>query len=112
MSNDLTTPLAVGDGHGAIIAHGGRHIKSAIATVFESLGGAEGLEKWARSSGDRLDQFYTKMAMKLIPKEVTVDDRRSVDDLILELDGGAPATPAPQPENVVDAEYETEDYYD
>lgn len=112
MSQDLTVPLATGDGHGAIMAHGGRHIKAAIATVFEALGGAQGLETWAKSSEDRKDLFYTKMAMKLIPKEVTVDDRRSVDDLILELDAGPSANPAPVVENVVDAEYETDEHYD
>lgn len=107
-----TLPAAVGDGHGAIIAHGGAQIKHAIATVFEALGGADGLLEWAKSSPDRKDQFYTKMAMKLIPKEHVVDDRRSVDDLILELDSGPSATPAPVIENVVDAEFENEDYYD
>lgn len=103
MSNDLVLPT--GDGHGAILANGGRQIKHAIATVFEALGGADGLEAWARSSGDRLDSFYEKLMPKLIPKEVTVDDRRSVDDLILELDA-QPATFTPQPQEAVDAEFD------
>lgn len=105
-----TSPELVGDGHGAIISTGGRYVRNAVAAVFESLGGADGLECWVRSSPARLDTFYEKIAPKLIVKEVQVDDRRSVDDVILELDGHQPLPPRPA-ENVVDAEYESpEDY--
>ena len=109
MNDNPNVPAVMGGPNGEVLALGGKHIRTAIASVFEALGGATGLEAWARSSGDRMDDFYTKLMPKIIPKEHIVDDRRSVDDLILELDGGVPASLAPQPQNVVDADFEEDE---
>lgn len=101
-----TMPV-VGDGMGAVVANSGRHLRNAIVTAFDMIGGVAALADWAQTN--RTD-FYTKLMPKVIPKEVLVDDRRSVDDLILELDG----TPLPprRAENVVDGEFEDVQDYD
>lgn len=105
-------PTVTGDGHGDIIAMGGMYVRNAVQTVFEALGGARGLEAWARSSNARLDSFYEKIAPKLIVKHVQVDDRRSVDDMILELDGSPAQLPTRHVEEPVDAEFEDAEVYD
>jgi hypothetical protein len=44
-----------------------RECKEMIASCFEQLGGLEGLVKWAKSSDERLDAFYTRMYVRLLP---------------------------------------------
>lgn len=100
---ELTT-----DPMGSIMANSGKHLRNAVAAAFEMIGGTEELAKWAQTNkGD----FYTKLMPKLIVKEIEVSDKRSVDDLILELDGHTP--PAARPaEKVVDADWENPEDYD
>lgn len=95
------------DPMGSIMANSGRHLRNAVAAAFEMIGGTQALAEWAQTNkGD----FYTKLMPKLIVKEIQVDDRRSIDDMVLELDGVA-LPPRKEAEKVVDADWESpEDY--
>lgn len=44
--------------------------KEAIALVFDKLGGADGLLKWAEQNEENKRVFYTQLYGKLVPLEV------------------------------------------
>ena len=56
-----------------------RECKEMIATCFERLGGLEGLVAWAKSSDKRMDAFYTRMYIRLLPFSL---DARTHKDLV------------------------------
>lgn len=94
---ELTT-----DPMGSIMANSGKHLRNSVAAAFEMIGGTQALAEWAQvNKGD----FYTKLMPKLIVKEIQVDDRRSIDDMVLELDGVA-LPPQKAREEAVDAEFD------
>lgn len=94
------------DPMGSIMANSGRHLRNAVAAAFEMIGGTQALAEWAQTNkGD----YYTKLLPRLLPKEIIVDDRRSVDDIINEMDGGAPV-PQELPDSAIDAEFS--EHYD
>lgn len=49
-----------------------------LARCFEELGGCEAFEKWVKSSPKRLDTFYTKIWIKLLPMNVGSEDHKNV----------------------------------
>lgn len=69
---------------GEICKSAGKYARGALLYAFEAIGGADALAEWAdENKGD----FYTKMFIKLVPKEVEVADVRSLDSLMDALDG-------------------------
>src|SRR6516165_6849966 len=54
-----------------------RECKEMIQGCFEALGGLEGLVAWAKSSDKRMDAFYTRMYVRLLP--MTLDARSHKD---------------------------------
>jgi hypothetical protein len=49
--------------------------KEMLARCFEDIGGYEAFVKWVKSSPERLDTFYTKMWIKLLPMNIGLDIR-------------------------------------
>jgi hypothetical protein len=49
--------------------------KQMLARCFEDIGGYEAFVKWVKSSPERLDTFYTKMWIKLLPMNIGLDIR-------------------------------------
>jgi hypothetical protein len=45
-------------------------VKDMLACCFEDVGGCEAFEQWVKSSPKRLDTFYTKMWIRLLPMKV------------------------------------------
>lgn len=102
-----TAPTVMGDADGAVTVFSSRYARNIVLMATEQMGGVDGLVKWAKSSPDRTDKFWTGLFPKAIVKEIAVNDQRSVEDIIDQLD--APALAAPSQENVpspVDAEFE------
>lgn len=108
---DPLTPLVP-----ALMAPGGeliaslprRAVNDAVMGVFQQLGGQQWLAAWVESSEERRDQFVTKLLPKLVVKEVVVDDRRSIDDIVNELEGVA--IPSPAGTQAVDDDVDYADY--
>jgi hypothetical protein len=69
---------------GEIYQNAGKYARGAVLFAFEQIGGPQGLADWA---ADKPDDFYTKLFPKIIAKEVEVNDRRGVDELLDALDG-------------------------
>lgn len=105
-------PAIMNDESGEIVASfNPKHMRNAVAQAFEQLGGVSGLVEWAKTNLDTREKFYTKLAAKLIVKEIHVDDTRSIEDVIFEMDGLKDETVRTVPEMALDAEYENmEDY--
>jgi len=53
-------------------------VKEDVLFVYESLGGASGLEEWARESKRNLALFYQWMMTKLLPASLDVDQKSTV----------------------------------
>jgi hypothetical protein len=49
--------------------------REAFATCFESIGGVEGLIKWAGKNVDTREAFYTKLWIKLLPVQVKLTEQ-------------------------------------
>jgi hypothetical protein len=49
--------------------------KEMLARCFEDIGGYEAFVKWVKSSPERLDTFYSKMWIKLLPINIRPDIR-------------------------------------
>jgi len=77
--------LSVND-DGAVMRNMGRRSQALVALVFEDIGGREAFADWAvKNPGD----FYTKMFVKLMPRHIEVEEKKSVEDYLEEIDGGA-----------------------
>jgi len=50
-----------------------KQCKEMIATCFENIGGAKGLEDWAR---DNRTAFYTRMYIRLLGIDITIQQER------------------------------------
>lgn len=97
-------PAVMGDADGAVTVFASRHMRNAVASAFEALGGVQGLVDWANTNLETKTKFYTGLAAKLIVKEVEISDR-SIEDVIDQLDSGVPVSAAPTQE-AVDAAFE------
>jgi hypothetical protein len=86
----------------------GRESKINITEVFDLLGGAVGMAKWARSSKERLDMFYHDIYPRLLPVQVNAEttndryrdvtsEREALGRLLL---GAISARNKPEPERV------------
>jgi hypothetical protein len=101
MDYALTKPATVAvDDDGVVMRNMGRRSQALVALVFGDIGGRERFAEWAdKNPGD----FYTKVFVKLMPRHIEVEEKKSVEDYLDEIDGGAatvlddpPAsTPAP-----------------
>jgi hypothetical protein len=52
--------------------------KEMLARCFEDIGGYEAFVKWVKSSPERLDTFYSKMWIKLLPINIRPEDHKNV----------------------------------
>ena len=50
-------------------------VKEVLARCFEDVGGYDAFVKWVESSPERLDTFYSKMWIKLLPMNIRPDIR-------------------------------------
>jgi hypothetical protein len=48
--------------------------KQMLARCFEDIGGYEAFVKWVKSSPERLDTFYSKMWIKLLPMNISSEE--------------------------------------
>jgi len=46
-------------------------LRADIMTVFEQLGGVEGMVAWAKKSNANRGQFYCQILTKILPREIT-----------------------------------------
>lgn len=53
-------------------------VKEVLARCFEDLGGYDAFVKWVTSSPERLDAFYSKMWIKLLPMNIRPEDHKDV----------------------------------
>lgn len=80
-------PQVIGDPvTGEVVSFTSRYSRDIALTAVHQMGGAEGLVRWAKSKPAREDSFWEKIFPKTITKEVILDDRRNVVDLLAELD--------------------------
>ena len=82
---------------GAVMAHAGRYAKNAVLSVFDMLGGANGLKEWTKKSAQNEADFYTKIFTKTIQKDVEINDQRSIEDVLDAIDGEFVMVPNPAP---------------
>lgn len=96
----------------AIIPHVGKYARDNVLIAFEMIGGTDALAAWAR---DNPGEFYTKLYTKIITKEVEINDKSSIEDLLSRLDsedmsgaadGRRKKKGALSPDEYDDAEYE------
>jgi hypothetical protein len=107
-------PAVYGADDGAVTVFSSKYARNIVLMATEAMGGVEGLVEWAKSSPDRTDSFWTKLFPKTITKEIAIDDKRSVEDIIDALDAAPVAISHNQQENVpsvVDAEWENDEEY-
>jgi hypothetical protein len=55
-----------------------RECKEMIQNCFEGMGGLEGLIKWATSTPERTDAFYTRMYIRLLPVNLDIRSHKDV----------------------------------
>jgi hypothetical protein len=55
-----------------------RECKEMIQSCFESLGGLDGLIAWAKSTPERMDMFYSRMYVRLLPVSLDVRTHKDV----------------------------------
>lgn len=80
-------PSVTGDPNsGAVIAFSSKYSRDIALMAVAQMGGADGLVEWAQLSAANEADFWTKIFPKTITKEVVIDDRRTVVDLLRELD--------------------------
>lgn len=96
------------DNDGSIMQSAGRHARNAVLSVFEMKGGARGLYAWTLKSAQNEADYYTKIFPKTIQKDIAIDDRRGIEDVLSAIDGEftvveAPAVGAPQDFSSFDA---------
>jgi len=99
MSEMIVPPMyvpAVGS-DGAVMAHAGKYAKNAVLTVFNMMGGANGLKEWAKKSAQNEADFYTKIFTKTIQKDVEINDQRSIEDVLAAIDGDFTVVDNPAP---------------
>lgn len=89
-------PDVTGDADGAVTVFSSKYARNIVLAATQQMGGVDGLVLWAKSSPDRTDSFWQKIFPKVITKEIAIDDRRSVEDIIDQLDT-APAAIEYQP---------------
>lgn len=68
-----------------VAAAGSRFARDTALAVCAMSGGAAGLFEWAHRNASNEADFWTKIFPKTIQKDIVVDDRRTVDDIIMEL---------------------------
>lgn len=107
-------PDVTGGEDGAVTVFSSKYARNIVLAATQQMGGVDGLVLWAKSSEDRTDSFWTKLFPKAIVKEIAVDDRRSVEDVIDELDAPLAISHSSQENSPMplDAEYEDMDSYD
>lgn len=101
-----TTPTVIADSvTGEVLTFTSRYSRDIALTAVNDMGGAAGLVAWAKSKPAREDSFWEKIFPKTITKEVVLDDRRNVVDLLAELDaedaGRRLTAPREQPKEAV-----------
>lgn len=105
-----SAPAVIGDTEtGSPILYTGAHSRNLVLATqrqLEAVG--KGLFDWANSKDGRLDDYYKTIFPKTIVKQVEVDDRRGIVDLLGDLDAedAHRARIAPPPAKVVEAEFE------
>jgi hypothetical protein len=57
-------------------------VKQILARCFEDIGGYEAFVKWVKSSPKRLDTFYTKMWIKLLPMNIAPERPEDHKDVV------------------------------
>lgn len=72
---------------------GPKYMKNCGIAVFHMIGGVGAFAEWANRNKD---DFYKSIYPKLLGKEVEINDRRSIEDVITDIDD----------EGVIDADYE------
>lgn len=77
---------SVGDA-GAVYANAGKYARNMVLTVVDMMGGAPGLYAWANENAQNKADFWTKLFPKVIQKEVEINDRRSIEDVLQIIDG-------------------------
>ena len=82
---------------GAVMQHAGKHARNAVLTVFEMLGGARGMYDWAQESAQNKADYYKSIFPKTIQKEVLVEDKRSIEDVLAAIDGEFTVVENPMP---------------
>ena len=92
-----STQLPTVDTDGAVMQYAGRFAKNAVLSVFEMKGGARGLYEWSNKSAQNESDFYTKLFAKTIQKDVEVNDRRSIEDVLAAIDGDFTVVENPVP---------------
>ena len=72
----------------ALYANVGRYAGAAVLTVFEQLGGIDGMTEWANRSPDNQSDFYTRIFSKVVsaPRQVEVGGTISIEQAIRALD--------------------------
>jgi hypothetical protein len=55
-----------------------RECKEMIQNCFEGMGGLDGLIKWALSTPERTDAFYTRMYIRLLPVNLDIRSHKDV----------------------------------
>jgi hypothetical protein len=53
-------------------------VKEVLARCFEDVGGYDAFVKWVESSPERLDTFYSKMWIKLLPMNIRPEGHKDV----------------------------------
>lgn len=99
-------PAVMGDADGAVTVFSSRYARNIVHAATVAMGGAEGLVLWAKKSNDNEAAFWTKIFPKTITKELVVDDKRSIDDVINELDGSPHMERSVPAEVALDAEFD------
>lgn len=83
MSNKFPAVMSGPDGSVIGSLNLGKYHRQAISTVFEMLGGVDGLHAWAQ---ENRSDYYLKLYPKIIPREVEVQASEGVEDLLRQLD--------------------------
>lgn len=90
---------------GSVMTFGARHGRNAALTVFEMRGGWRGLYNWSNKTAQNETDFYTKIYTKTIQKDVVVEDRRSIEDVLQAIDGDFSVVDTPVPSASVEANF-------
>src|SRR5262245_14486222 len=75
------TTFRKGDGRarrGTAEARMSRECKEMIQNCSEKMGGLEGLYRWATSTPERRDAFYTRMYIRLLPVDLDIRSHKDV----------------------------------
>src|ERR1700753_1287271 len=87
MEHKPQLPSVMGGADGAVAVIGSKYVRNAVLGAFITNGGGAWVAEWSKRNPANESDFMTKILPKLIVKEVEVNDKRSVEDLLGILDG-------------------------